>query len=66
MEMVLIEEIYRRKDEYENTCNRLCRLHWLAPYRTIVKLREGYEVIGIDCFTDFPLPITHYRSRVTG
>ena len=29
-------------------------------------LEQGYEVIGIDCFTDYPSPITDHGSRVTG
>ena len=28
-------------------------------------LREGYEVIGIDCFTDYPSPITDHVLLVT-
>ena len=39
---------------------------FIGSHLTERLLREDYEVIGIDCFTDFPLPITDYRLRITG
>ncbi len=38
---------------------------FIGSHLTERLLREGYEVIGIDCFTDYPSHITHYRSRIT-
>ena len=38
---------------------------FIGSHLTERLLREGYEVIGIDCFTDYPLPITHYPLPIT-
>jgi FlaA1/EpsC-like NDP-sugar epimerase len=35
---------------------------FIGSHLTERLLREGYEVIGIDCFTDYPSPITDRRS----
>jgi len=38
---------------------------FIGSHLTERLLREGYEVIGIDCFTDHPLPITDHPLPIT-
>ncbi len=38
---------------------------FIGSHLTERLLREGYEVIGIDCFTDYPSPITDHVLLVT-